>query len=172
MLGYTCLPVSGIYFNVIKWLEYFEKYGMKFDDRNDKGETMLHDTLNVDNPEEDDEAEFRMYGGHGRYHDEWRRDEDWRDREKEMRLGLFNYILGKGHKTMLNMTDNNGNTPLHRHIAAGYDETLVELMLRNGANCNIKNNNGKTPYEVFPRSPQKTPEWRNNEAEETLRYDI
>jgi ankyrin repeat protein len=63
------------------------------------------------------------------------------------KLKFIKYTMGKGLKKYINVQDENGNTPLH--IAAGAKKPLiVEYYLSQGANPNIKNNEGKTPLDI------------------------
>lgn len=45
----------------------------------------------------------------------------------------------------INITDQDGMTPLHYACHMEYSEDIVEFLINNGADVNIKNNNGNTP---------------------------
>lgn len=65
------------------------------------------------------------------------------DMQKIMKKSLINnsdYIYGEG----INSTDENGWTPLHTSVFIGEFE-ITKKLLENGADTEIKNNNGETP---------------------------
>lgn len=47
----------------------------------------------------------------------------------------------------LSSTDDSGNTPLHIAASSNYVEA-VNLLLRKGISCNLKNNVGRTPLHL------------------------
>jgi ankyrin repeat protein len=50
-------------------------------------------------------------------------------------------------KSNVNERDESGNTPLHYTIEKNNKE-ITELLLLNGADINIKNNDNKIPYDI------------------------
>ncbi|KAL6053249.1 Oxysterol-binding protein-related protein 1 [Balamuthia mandrillaris] len=59
-------------------------------------------------------------------------------------VSLMEQLLGKKKKPNVDNQDALGNTPLHYSAHHDHPETL-EILLNNGANPNIQNNEGNTP---------------------------
>ena len=62
--------------------------------------------------------------------------------------GVIEMIIGYLNKSDINLPDNNLNTPLHYAAGSGsYD--IVKFLAPKVPNINIRNNNGKTPLDLF-----------------------
>jgi serine/threonine-protein phosphatase 6 regulatory ankyrin repeat subunit A len=60
---------------------------------------------------------------------------------------LLTFLLDNGALEVIDVTRNDGDTPLH---VAGFPDTrlpLAQILVERGARLDIKNNNGQTPYE-------------------------
>ena len=55
-------------------------------------------------------------------------------------------------KKVLNIQDREGNTPLHLALLNGEDEKLIQVLVENGANIYLKNNNNKSVLELAKES--------------------
>jgi ankyrin repeat protein len=58
---------------------------------------------------------------------------------------LVQFLVDNGALELLDVTDNAGNTPLHR---AARNLPVAQMLVESGARVNAKNNYGKTPYQV------------------------
>ena len=57
----------------------------------------------------------------------------------------FISLLLEDDKTLINITDSRGDTPLH--IAATRSQAIIQLLIKFGADLNAKNNSNQTPLE-------------------------
>ncbi len=56
------------------------------------------------------------------------------------------HMINKGAK--LNIVDERGRTPLHHVVAEGQSLEMVSCLLKNGADLEISDNEGLTPFEL------------------------
>jgi len=76
------------------------------------------------------------------------------------------------HGANIHATDNDGSTPLH--FAAEYGNLeVVKLLLKRGADKNLKDKYGNTPLESAKsrHQPHVGPLWNNTEVIEALQSD-
>lgn len=66
---------------------------------------------------------------------------------------ILEYLLQNfpAFNNFINFKDNDGNTPLHIAAFMGYTD-IAELLLRYGANPNLRNKNGETPLDIAKKS--------------------
>jgi ankyrin repeat protein len=60
---------------------------------------------------------------------------------------LVQFLLDNGALELLDVTDNNGDTPLHR-AATNNHLPVAQMLVERGARVNAKNEEGKTPYQL------------------------
>lgn len=77
------------------------------------------------------------------------------DKQNHTEIGI---ILKNQHD--INGKDNNGRTPLHRAVLNNPVKSIITLLTSAGANCSIKDNNNKTPLDLYVNQLQVIhPKW-------------